>query len=535
MAVLFWAWAIATPGQAGLGPHQVLLVYDAEHPQSIEVANRYATLRQIPTAHFCPIILGDLENKTISMAAFMENWVPSLEGCLEGLSPQDVWAFALSSHLPHRVVLANETHRVSLVSLLQTFFLSHEGERFMPSAHLMEDNVQLPTVRNPLFVGTENPVPDFAWRSLGDENYNATSTLVRSLLLPGNADFVANTESFSGQMSVAFHLEGMRHVDSLSLLENALAGETAEPVSAKWVAMRGVSEARQVRDPEANFLADVLTAKGRASEFISTHDGALLPDNLVGFFTGAELLHDVLPQLNFHPAAMVDNVTSYGAVPANWQCSDEGCPENEIQTAIGHFIALGASQVHGTVDEPLNNSFPNMGAYFLYDAGYTAAESWFYNQPYLFWQNAYWGDGLAAPFAQRPTVTYAPKGASLLVTAEHGAGITWLAAFQDGQLVQETTQSTLELQINELGAGEVLLVAQADVFESRHEGLKVSAQINASGPMGWLQITEQDWIFSASQTEPKTPGCDCRSSNAASAPLTLLYLFVLCRSRRSRL
>ena len=65
---------------------------------------------------------------------------------------------------------------------------------------------------------------------------------------------------------------------------------------------------------------------------------------------------------------------------------------------IGHLIALGASQVHGTVAEPLNNSFPSAGAFYLYDAGYTASESWLYNQPYLFWQNAYWGDGLAAPF-----------------------------------------------------------------------------------------------------------------------------------------
>ena len=532
--VLLWACTISMPSQAGLGPHQVLLVHDADHAQSIEVANRYAFLRQIPPAHFCPITLGAVENKTIAVAEFVDNWVPSLEGCLKDLAPQAVWAFALSSHLPHRVVLANGNHRVSLVSLLQAFFLSHDGERFIPSAHLLEGNVQLPTVRNPLFVGTQNPAPDFAWRASGDENYNATSTLVRSLLLPGGSGFDADTESFSGPLAVAFHLEGMRHTDSLAILENAIAGEASEPVNARWVAMRGVSEPRQVRDPEAHFLADVLSAKGRESEFIGTHDGTLLPNNLMGFFTGAEFLHDVLPYLDFHPGAMVDNVTSYGAVPANWQCSDDDCPENEVQTAIGHFIALGASQVHGTVDEPLNNSFPNMGAYYLYDAGYTAAESWFYNQPYLFWQNAYWGDGLAAPFAQRPQVAYASKGTSLQVTAEHEAGITWLGAFQNGQLVQETHQSTLDLQINELGSDELLLVAEAGVFESRHDGLKVSAQINASGPMGWLQITEQDWVFSASQTDPKTSGCTCRSSNAAGLPLALLCFFLLWRPRRSR-
>ena len=218
---------------------------------------------------------------------------------------------------------------------------------------------------------------------------------------------------------------------------------------------------------------------------------------------------------------MADNLTSYGAVPANWVCSDEACPENESQTAIGHLIALGASQVHGTVDEPLNNSFPNMGAYYLYDAGYTAAESWFYNQPYLFWQNAYWGDGLAAPFAQRPRLELEGTASQLRVKAEHEAGITWMGAFQGGLLVQESSDDILEMDWAILGEADLLLVAQADVFEDRHDGLKVPAQTNASRPMGWLGIAETDWQELIPEDAQEAKSCGCNATPKTTLPFSL--------------
>ena len=159
-----------------------------------------------------------------------------------------------------------------------------------------------------------------------------------------------------------------------------------------------------------------------------------------------------------------------------------------------------------------------MGAYYLYDAGYTAAESWFYNQPYLFWQNAYWGDGLAAPFAQRPQLEYEVTGEQLQVMAEHEAGIAWLAAFQEGRLVQESTKGALELDLNEIDQKELLLVAQADIFEDRHDGLKVPAQMNASRPMGWSRIAPADWPELISEDSPEAQSCGCHATTKTTPP-----------------
>ena len=98
---------------------------------------------------------------------------------------------------------------------------------------------------------------------------------------------------------------------------------------------------------------------------------------------------------------------SYGAAVGNFFCNQDGtvCPGGEAQTSIARFIRAGASGAHGTVNEPLNNPFPNAGTMILYTFGYSMGESWLFNQRYLYWQNVYLGDPLATPYAKRPVVT----------------------------------------------------------------------------------------------------------------------------------
>jgi hypothetical protein len=532
LTLSFAAW----PSYSGLGPHQVILVYDQEVPQSVEIAQTYAALRDIPSSHLCPVQVQEMSGRQIAWERFEDYWRPTIAACVNRHTYETVWAFALSSHLPHRVALLTDGHSLSMTAALQSFFLNEEGAPFVPQAHALAGDTLFPAWPNPSFVGNVNPTTDFEERETGDTNYNATSSLVRSLLLPSTDSLFIATDDFSGQLSFAFHLEGLQHADGMALLENAIAGEVIALEERAFVGMRGVSDARQVRDPETQFLAKVLDQKGRTAQFISEHDGALLPENIVGFFTGAQWIHDVFPFLDLHPAAMVDNVTSYGAVDANWVCTDDGCPENEVQTAIGHLIALGASQVHGTVDEPLNNSFPNAGAYYLYDAGYTAAESWLYNQPYLLWQNAYWGDGLAAPFSERPVIQITTQNATVTITATHSLGIEWMGLFEEGEKVNETDLETLIIAKEALGTGGLLVVAQAQAFEERHDGLKVSAQVNRSHPMGWKRFEKEtlSWKEPPSSTLLDAKGCQCRSGAHSGTWVGGVLFFALCFYARQR-
>ena len=79
--------------------------------------------------------------------------------------------------------------------------------------------------------------------------------------------------------------------------------------------------------------------------------------------------------------------------------------------------------MHGTVAEPLNSCFPNAGSLLLYVSEYNLGESFFFNQPFLYWQNLYLGDPLASPYATRPTVTITeqPTEGTLHIQAEHAA------------------------------------------------------------------------------------------------------------------
>ena len=57
------------------------------------------------------------------------------------------------------------------------------------------------------------------FRETGDSTYNGVSSLVRSLLLPQEALLTVETASLAGNLSLAYHLEGLRHIDGLSLIE----------------------------------------------------------------------------------------------------------------------------------------------------------------------------------------------------------------------------------------------------------------------------------------------------------------------------
>ena len=98
-------------------------------------------------------------------------------------------------------------------------------------------------------------------------------------------------------------------------------------------------------------------------------------------------------------------------------------------TLRNRFIRAGATGAHGTVNEPLNNVFPNAGVYLHYTFGYSLGESWLYNQRFLYWQNIYLGDPLASPYAERPEVTIAggagtlSAGKAIEVKASHAAGV----------------------------------------------------------------------------------------------------------------
>ena len=119
-------------------------------------------------------------------------------------------------------------------------------------------------------------------------------------------------------------------------------------------------------------------------------------------------------------------------------CSPAGsilARSRETQTSIARVVRQGVTGAHATVAEPFSHTFPGAGTLLLYTFGYNFAESFFFTQPYVHWQNTYLGDPLTTAYAIRPVVSHPQalkRGAPLVVTASHAQGIARIRVYVDG-------------------------------------------------------------------------------------------------------
>jgi hypothetical protein len=238
--------------------------------------------------------------------------------------------------------------------------------------------------------------------------------------------------------------------------------------TAEILCMRGSDNPRQARDPECEFVTRQLDLAGIDATWLDTFDGSLSGHTVSAYFTGTASLRDGIAGNTYVPGAIACNLTSYGAVPANFFCSSDGatCPEAESQTSIARFIRAGATGAHGTVAEPLNNCFPNAGTLLLYTFGYNLGESFFMSQRFLYWVNCVLGDPLTTPYGRRPEVDVItdgthPSGSALVVEATHPDGVARVLLYFDGVLVAEQAGDSLSYVVDDPEGAELDVLAVA--------------------------------------------------------------------------
>ncbi|MEO0605369.1 MAG: hypothetical protein AAF211_28320, partial [Myxococcota bacterium] len=306
------------------------------------------------------------------------------------------------------------------------------------------------SVVNPAYVGGSCVAADLTLERGAGPAYRAGCTLTREKRLPRtfgrDADWTIGGFDFGGELFVVGRLDGFDYADARALVDRGVDADGTFPAG-EWLCMEGADEARGARDPECEYVTRRLAEIGANAAWVSPFDGALEGREVVAYLTGAADLRGAIDGLDYAPGAFVDNLTSLGAVPRNFSCDETGetCPANEAQTSIARFVRAGATAVHGTVAEPLNNSFPDAGALLLYHEGYSLGESVLFAQEYLYWVNLVLGDPLTAPFATRPTVTVGDlvEGEPLVVTAEHPDGVGSVRLYADGGLVEEAEGGSL--------------------------------------------------------------------------------------------
>ncbi|MCB9744352.1 MAG: hypothetical protein H6740_17270 [Alphaproteobacteria bacterium] len=545
---------IASPALAGGGPMNVLVVYNADDPDAVGLTEAYAQARSVPEAQLCGLSGVDPTADAMGHEGYISLVLEPVMACLAALpQPEEIHFLTLIKGLPYRVDLP--AYSVSLDAALQILDTraSLGATRLAGQAQARGDGYYYASIPNPVVATTSGYSQDFTLENPYMGWYVSASGLTREATWPAAHDRMAvgpdGGWDFEGNLFAVGRLDGFTYEDAAALIERALLAEQARP-EGEWLCMQSADSARGARDPECELTTRRLAGQGLDATWLEPHDANLEGREVVAYFTGAAGLTGAIDGQTYAPGAVVDNLTSYGAVPNNFRCSEDGatCPANESQTSIARFVRAGATAVHGTVAEPLNNVFPNAAALLFYANGYSLGESWLYSTWHLYWQNIWLGDPLLTPWAERPVVSAPetlPEGELLTLSAPHPDGVAELILYIDGARVAaaEGDSLSVELQATEGESLDLMVVAVAENAPFTPTDWPVAEVLPQPSVQGWAHGTltltealpdEDTAVLDSGLDDPKTSGRCASTTGTSGAPSLLLALALLLARRRDR-
>ena len=499
--------AFAPGARAGGGPMNVLVLYSADDVESAGVATYYADARSLPPGHLCGL-KGLLPTTTIDVATYKSLIQKPLDDCLAALPhPDEIDTLVLARGLPYSVTLP--AYAASLEAVLQVHHTTQtaDGTEVGGAGQPGDTQAQVP---NPVFFSGAQSSTDYAFHNTYEGWYGTTSSIVRAKKQP-EAFHRAAVKTFSGydftkSLFIVSALDGFDYTDAKALVDRAVASEGTFP-KAEILCMHAEDEARGARDPECEFATRMLTSAGFNGKFIDPFDAKLQGHTVAAYFTGSsDSVRSAIAGNTFVPGAITDNLTSYGAAVSNFFCNADGtqCPANEAQTSLARFVRAGATGAHGTVNEPLNNTFPNAGTMLHYTFGYSMGESYLYNQRFLYWQNIHLGDPLATPYGERPKVTIDggagmhAKNMPITVHATHPAGVVRIDLYKAGARIAQVMSDTLSYDVTESvgDALDLLAVAVSGNAAAMRPGWPEEMQLPTPDVQGWIaaKVTISDMV-----------------------------------------
>lgn len=531
LATLCASTAFATPG-----PDTTVVVANANVPESVALARTYAAARAVPDAQVCLLDVEDVED--IDLADYEATFLEPLRACLDatpGVRAR-IEAALLIRGVPLRVSVpvGGGAQVVSLAAALQLWDSTQMGAPLLgaePGATIMCGS---------------SPCYGPAWGN----PYRG---------FPFEPGWTTDLSGVEWHPILVTMLHARTYADAERLLDSALAAESMAPATGEMLFMDGRDAARGALDWQADGLITDLTAAGFTATRVP-FDPDLTGRTLSSFITGTATIGTTIEGNTFLPGALVDNLTSFGAVPQNFR--DTG----ESQVSIARWVEQGVAGVHGTVAEPLNGCFPNRRFLVEYTLGATLAEAYLSMMPNVYWRNLVLGDPMAAPYARRPVVgvdgvtdaevLMATARVSVTATDPAERGIESLVAYLDGVEVARAETGALELCLGaDAGDGDrqLLFVARAadDPMGERVWKPKgwVARRLRTSGvvecpPMVDAGAATDDAAVDADagvggadagETPPTTDGCACRAAPRSGGGLAWLALAALVLVRRRRI
>lgn len=529
--------ALASPARATPAPHSVVVVANADVPESVSLAIRYAAERDLPPSQICLLSLPVTED--LALADFQAMLDVPLRACIartEGLAER-LEAILLVRGVPLRVSMdiGGTTRRASLAAALGLWDTSDAS-----GAPILG--------RDP---GTDVPCGGRScWGAAWRNQYHGE---------PFEASFEREVAGIVHRPVLVTMLHGRTYGDAGLLLTSALqADRMSDGAMGEFLLMQGADAARGALDREYASVLAALTARGFTASEVP-FDSNLTGRTLAGFVTGTASLAETIEGNSFHPGALVDNLTSFGAVPVNFR--DMG----EQQVSIARWVARGVAGAHGTTDEPLNNCFPSRAFLMNYVDGATLGEAFIGQLPFVYWHNLVLGDPLTAPYARRPDVMLEGlagddvSGAQTITVRAIAASdrvVDELLLFVDGAQVGRADGDLLEYCLPPSGDAPVHLLAVARTpydfdaersWEARgwiartvtvREGASSCGGGDAGAALDGGAGSADAGARADGGVATETGGCTCRAGarGGARAPvgLALVIALGLCRRRRAR-
>ena len=525
------------------GPDSVAVVANANDPESVALAEAYAQAREIPLRQLCQLDLPTTFD--ISLSDYDTRFATPFAACLTSAGVLErIEAVVLARGVPLRVVVPTPDgdEIASLAAVLGVWRSQAGGAPLVGQA--------------PGHAGDcgGTPCRAAAWRN----------PFERQRVF--SAGWTRDVGGVSWHPLLVTMLHGRTYADARRLITSALEGDRLHGASGRFLLMNGADPARGALDSE---YAGVLTALARAGVSDAARvpfDAELEGQTLAAFVTGTASLGRAIEGNTFAPGALTDNLTSFGAVPQNFDATGES------QVSIARWVSMGVAGAHGTVDEPLNNCFPSRYLLVDYADGSTLGEAYHRRLPYVYWKNLVLGDPITAPYATRPTVVLeGVSGGDTLVGARRVTvratdallrQIGSLALFVDGVEVARAAGDTLEACVVLAEGADVQLLAVAqiaydeaapvDTAYFQPKGWTAVRVSGASGPttcsadldaglaLDGSALDRDGAVLDAGIARPVSAdgGCGCaiaRANHDAHVGLGLVFALValVCRRRRA--
>jgi hypothetical protein len=509
------------------GPDSTAIAANVNDPESVALAEAYRSARDIPRAQMCLLDLPAEIDLTLAdyRALFLDPFVACLGAAIDRIE-----AVVLIRGVPLRVAIpidGSRSERVSLAAALAVWRSTTAADT--------------PVLGEPPGNDADcGGTPCYAarWQNV----YR------RGAFRAGYAGDDRDGNHHRPLLVTMLH--GRSYEDAARLYVSALDAETSTAARGSFVFMEGADPARGALDFQFDRVISGLAMRGFDDAMRIPFDRDRTGLTMAAFFVGTAGIGTTIEANTFLPGSLVDNLTSYGAVPENFAES------GEMQVSIARFVARGVAGAHGTTDEPLNNCFPARDLLLDYVDGFTLGEAYFSSMPFVYWRNLVLGDVMAAPYAVRPVVEIdAAEDGHVIVTAIDplDRGIASLALYVDGASVAASARDVLEadlvLPIDR--QVELLAVAQARGNGAQSKGWRmILARGGVPGPpdAGILDSGNPDTgrldsgIPDSGSIDqgvaivaPEPGGCDCTTASRGEVSLLVLIFVVLfTRARAGR-